>query len=438
MSIDDTTGSTVPPPDPVGAAPMLDDRIPPPPTAADDALVADEVVRSRRFGWFARTVGVLFVLIAGAVIASTFVPSRWIGEDWYVLAPGTATDTAPAIDIEGADAFPPDSEIAFTTVSIRREVSVWDWAQARWFDDARELVDPEIVDPSGSIEETRQATQFQMDQSQDTATLVALTFLGYELVPEIDGAFVLQLVEGTPAAEQLRLGDLITRVNDTDIRSSEDLSTAIQAQEPGATITVDLLRSPLEQGGSGADPNATAVTLEITLAEHPDPELVGRGFLGVSIQTPVRADAPFDVDIDVGRVRGPSAGLAFALSIVDVLTEGELTGGIDVATTGTIDRFGVVGRVGGVPQKTQAAIDAGIEVFLVPPEEYVEAVDAAGSDLEVRCVQTFTDAIIVLGEFGGNGVAVAEAAGAPTPELSPNPIDPADGVLTCAEATAEG
>ena len=136
----------------------------------------------------------------------------------------------------------------------------------------------------------------------------------------------------------------------------------------------------------------------------------------------------------MGSVRGPSAGLAFALSILDVITEGELTGGIRIATTGTIDRFGNVGPVGGVPQKTEAAVRSGIKLFLVPPGEFAIATEIANGRISVRCVQTFSDAILVLEEFGGNGVDIAERNGLPPLEFSKDLIDEEDGVLTCAEA----
>ncbi len=410
MSIEDTATTTVP----------VADLDPTPPGVGSR--------RRRPWPWI--WAGSAFALVVGAILFVTLVRVSSLGVDEYVLSPGSATDTAPVIVVTGADTFEPEGEINFTTVSIRRNVTIWEWFWAR-YDETSEVVPAEEIDGSRTADETRQVTQFQMNQSQDTATLVALNFLGYEIVPEVDGAFVLQLVPDSPAAATLELGDLITEVNEQPIRSSEDLGNAIRAFAPGDQIDVSLRRSG-NGNGDGSDPDAEPLDLSVELAEHPD--IDGAGFLGVRIETPIRADAPFDVSFDVGRVRGPSAGLAFSLAIVDVLSAGELTGGLKVATTGTIDRFGAVGPVGGVRQKVEAARRAGMDLFLVPPSELVEATRAADREVAVRCVETFDDAILALAELGGNGIEAAQGFGAPAPEPSPELIDPDDGRLTCAEA----
>ena len=373
----------------------------------------------------------IFLLVIAGVLVIRFAPASWVSDDSYILSPGSANNTAQAIIVDGTDTYPPEGEIAYTTVSIKREVTLWEWIRAKQ-DNTKQLISPSVIDGNRTVSETRKVTQFQMDQSQSTAALVALNFLGYEIVPEVDGAFVIRLVEGSPAEKSLQLGDLIVDVNGEKVQNSEDLGNLIQEKQPGDAIKITYLRSPSALGGSGADENASSITETITLAEHPEKQ--GVGFLGVVIETPVRADVPFEITIDVGNVRGPSAGLAFSLSILDVITEGELTGGLRIATTGTIDRYGHIGPVGGVPQKTEAAIQSGIDLFLVPPAEYAVASEIANERMDIRCVQTFTDAILVLNEYGGNGIEIAEQAGQSSLEFSDSPIDEEDGIITCSEA----
>ena len=118
-----------------------------------------------------------------------------------------------------------------------------------------------------------------------------------------------------------------------------------------------------------------------------------------------------EVDIDSGNVGGPSAGLAFTLAVLDVLSPGELTGGLDVAVTGTIDGEGNVGDVGGVRQKTAAAIDEGYDVLLVPSAEFEEARERAGGAIEVIAVDTLREALDALASLGGSGLGNPAAVG---------------------------
>ena len=101
------------------------------------------------------------------------------------------------------------------------------------------------------------------------------------------------------------------------------------------------------------------------------------------------------VTIDTGDLGGPSGGLAFALTLLDVLTPGELTNGQRVAATGTISPDGTVGPVSGIRQKTMAVRRAGVEIFLVPRAEYDEVLALAG-DVRVVPVDTFDDAVNAL------------------------------------------
>jgi PDZ domain-containing protein len=136
----------------------------------------------------------------------------------------------------------------------------------------------------------------------------------------------------------------------------------------------------------------------------------GKPLLGVRLSTKIKL--PFDVNIDSGRVVGPSAGLAYALELLDLLTPGELTGGSSVAATGELLADGRVGPIGGIAQKTVTVRRAGAKVFLVPKENEAEARAHAGSKLTVRGVSTFDEALKALGSLDGSN---ALALGKPGP-----------------------
>ena len=96
-----------------------------------------------------------------------------------------------------------------------------------------------------------------------------------------------------------------------------------------------------------------------------------------------------------------------------------------------------MGSVGAYAQKAEAAARSGIDIFLVPPAGFTIVERIAAERFEVRCVSTFTDAIIELSTFGGNGIEIARDLALPIPEKSDPTIDPNDGYLSCAEAIAE-
>ncbi len=108
------------------------------------------------------------------------------------------------------------------------------------------------------------------------------------------------------------------------------------------------------------------------------------------------ARSAVDVHADTDGLEGPSAGLAFALEMVDALTPDDLTGGLLVAATGVVDDAGRVSAVGGAAEKATAARRAGADLLLVPSANYREAV-AAAPGLRVVAVDTFDEAVAALG-----------------------------------------
>ena len=124
----------------------------------------------------------------------------------------------------------------------------------------------------------------------------------------------------------------------------------------------------------------------------------------------VQQISPLDPITQVG---GPSAGLMMALGIVDKLEPADLTGGKIIAGTGTIDTNGVVGPIGGVPQKIVAAVDAGATIFLTPKDNCAEAVSNARPGLMLVEVDSLETALTALSTLRGGGTPTL-CPGAPT------------------------
>ncbi|MDD9371439.1 MAG: PDZ domain-containing protein [Acidimicrobiales bacterium] len=334
-----------------------------------------------------RTARIVLAIVAflsvAFLIGAAFVPLPY-----YLFRPGSVRDTQPLISVEGTEVFPSDGSIGYTTVSLR-QATLLGLVQG-WIDDDVDVFARDEVLQGRDVDENRQVNLQMMSDSKQVATQVALERLGYEVDVTV-GQVVVDVLPDTPADGVLDPGDVITAIDGETFDDGQDLSRLLGDEAPGESITATV-QPP--SGGAERD-------VELALAADPDDP--DRGVMGVQVMEAVLDyDFPVDVEIDTGDVGGPSAGLAFTLGIIDDLTPGDLTGGNDVAVTGTISGDGTVGPVGGTGQKAAAVRAAGMSLFLVPSADYEAAVARAGDDLEVVAVDNVEEALAALADHGGN------------------------------------
>lgn len=342
--------------------------------------------RARRAMWAS--------IVAVALLVSALIAAAVVRVPYWAFSPGKIRDTQAIISVEGVDAYAQQGSIAFTTVSVSGRLSVLRLIGA-WIDPNATIVPEEQVLIGADADENRQINLQMMDLSTQSATYVALTRLGYEVSTSGTGAMVMRIEPDMPADGVLEPGDTIVEVDGIGIAQAEDLIGAISGRAPGTTVTLTV--EPLRS----SDREERTVTL---VARDDDPTLA---FLGVSPSTrELVFDFPVDVRFDTGGVGGPSAGLAYTLALLDLLTPGDLTGGLDVAVTGTIDRDGNVGPIGGLEHKAIGARRDGYDVFFVPassaPEELEAAHRRAGDRLEIIEVATLDEVLETLIELGGD------------------------------------
>ncbi|MDQ2754910.1 MAG: PDZ domain-containing protein [Actinomycetota bacterium] len=234
----------------------------------------------------------------------------------------------------------------------------------------------------------------QMDTSTQGAVVVALRRLGYQVGESDQGARLDVVQPGTPAATAgLQCNDIVTNIGTSPVHTAQDLVNVIHQHRPGDSVEITVKRA-------GAARTVIA-KLTGTPAIAGKPVAPSTAFLGVTSEPVVNFQLPFDVSINVGGIGGPSAGLSLTLGLLDLLSNGQLTGGHKVAATGTINLDGSVGDVGGVAQKTVAVRKAGAELFLVPKDELKDAQSEAGPRLKVIPVTSLDDALHALQALGG-------------------------------------
>ena len=159
--------------------------------------------------------------------------------------------------------------------------------------------------------------------------------------------------DGAPAASSCRSATRSRAIDGTPVGTVDDLVDALDGKQPG-----DVVGAGDRPARRGRDDD------QVTLTASPDDPAARSS--GSCRSTRRRVHLPFEVNIDTGQIGGPSAGLAFTLTLIDELSPGNLTGGADVAVTGEIELDGTVGAIGGLAQKVSAVRQAGVRTFLVP------------------------------------------------------------------------
>lgn len=320
-------------------------------------------------------------MLSGVLVVVFALLGVLVRVPYVALGPGPTYDTLGSVDgvqvvsIEGKQTYPTDGELRLTTVSLNDDLTLFGalslWVSGRFAVAPRE----HYFRPGQSDEEVQRENVRQFRTSQSRAEVAALRKLGYPVQ-----VLVKTVVAGSPADQVLAPGDQLLRIDGQQVTTQEDVHDVLRDTEPGQEVSITFRRE--------GQPERTE---SVTLGGRSDRS---QGFIGIE---PVeRADVPFEVDIALQDVGGPSAGLMFALAIVDRMTPGSLTGGEHIAGTGEINAEGEVGPIGGISFKVVAAKEVGADVFLVPQQNCAEAVAAAPDDLKLIKVSDLDGAVDAL------------------------------------------
>lgn len=325
-------------------------------------------------------------MAGGLALAGLLLPAPYVTE-----SPGPTFNTigevndVPLIRIEGRQTYPVTGQLDLTTVYVSgapEGVGSLD-ALGSWLNPQDTVLPLDLVYPPGTTaEQVDEENTAAMTSSQEAAVAAALRRLD---IPFGEDLTVAGVVPESPAEGVLQEGDTLLAVNGEPVEGLGALREVLNAG--GANPA----RLTLLRGGDETD-------VELTPAEGQG----GNYQLGVFLATTF--DFPFEVSIELDRVGGPSAGMMFALGIIDRLTEEDLTGGRHFAGTGTIDSSGTVGPIGGIGQKLIGASDAGAEFFLAPEANCAELLEGGiPHGLEVFSIGDLDTALDVVRTAGAGG-----------------------------------
>ena len=321
-------------------------------------------------GW--RSPALALAAVAAVVGGLYIIPS-----DHYLILPDEARPADALVSVPGEKEGETGAGGIYMVDVLVRKASILERAFPG-IAEGSSLVPAEQVNPVGvSDEQRRQSSLNDMSRSQQIAAAVALRSLGRKVTVEPNGVEVTLVRPDFPAEGQLEIGDVIRRANGSDIRTTGELRTVMRKVEPGEDVQLAVDRGNTRKA--------------VTVGTAADPEAPKRAVFGVQITQSADIELPIAVKIEAGNIGGPSAGLAFALDIVDELGR-DLDQGRTVVATGAINLDGKVDPIGGIQQKTIGARQAGADLFLVPDANAAEARRHADG-LPIVAVSNFKEAL---------------------------------------------
>jgi len=317
-------------------------------------------------------------LVIPVVLVALVLGALWtVPADDFILTPDRAKPLADRVTVEGAKPAG-DGSVYYVDVFVRRMT---------WLERLLPFTRPEgytvlpeqALLPEGTTEEERnRENEEDMRLSKIIASAVALRSLGYDVTAKPKGARVVDVRPGSPSDGVLRPGDVIVAVDGRPVRVLQDLTDGIGRKKPGDSVRLRVLR------------DGKPIVVDVETVE--DPERPGHPVVGIIVTQEADIDLPFDVEIDLGRVGGPSAGLPFALEIARKLGR-DVTHGCVVAATGELAIDGRVLPVGGVKQKTIGARRSDVDVFVVPAGQNARDARENADDMHVIAVDSYQQAL---------------------------------------------
>jgi len=321
------------------------------------------------------------MFVAGLILFGLAAFLYLVPSDEYILLPDRARPLAPFVKVKGERSDRDGGGIYYVAVEVK-QASILEKLFHGLHDGATLVPESAIRAPGESDKQHRREELKAMALSQDVGAAVALEALGYKVGVLSPGTVIAGVDPQGPAAGKLRPRDVVVSVEGRRTPSLTDLRRVIRRHRPGDQVELTIRRGETVR--------------RVKVKTIPDPKSPARPIIGVftscALQTVTKIDLPIPVQIDLGQVGGPSAGLAFALDVVEELGH-DLDRGHKVAATGEICADGTVVAVGGLKQKTIGARRAGVDVFLVPAGDNASEARRYAGDMTVVPVNSFRQAL---------------------------------------------
>jgi PDZ domain-containing protein len=314
------------------------------------------------------------------VVALVILVTR--GSDQYLEIPDNAHPLADLVQVPGAKPDDDGGGIYYVDILLKPASLLESYVKYVRPEGSNLIPRKQIVQPGISDQERFELDLATMKVSQSIASVVALRQLGIRVPIRPAGVRVVAVTSGSHAAGVLRPGDVIVGAGGNPVLTRTDLAATLSRLKPGDPVRITVRRG--------------AKKLTFSIRTTADTQDAKRAIIGVLPIQALSVRLPFPIKFNLRKVGGPSAGLAFALELLEKRGR-DVDHGYKVAATGEIQLDGSVTRIGGIKQKTIGARKSHVDVFLVPVDgdNAAEAKRYAGG-LRIIPVKSFQQALQAL------------------------------------------
>ncbi len=319
---------------------------------------------------------------------------------YEVYLPGGVNSAEEFVTFENP--YPSSGSFNSSYVSVVTKTSPFQYMLGK-FNKKAEIRKMGKVESKTPIKELNKISHLHKLNSIYTSLIVAYDRAGKDIKYTENGIVIINRIVDTPSYESLEVGDIIIKINNTEVHNYEEVSNILSDFDCYEPFYLTVIRDEKE------------ITFDIEKEKRENQCILGiyKDYTYTNYEfKPEESSPPFDL-IDTSGF-GPSAGFIQTLSIYNMLTPIDITFGLKIAGTGTINLAGEVGIIGGVEQKVFGACKADVDIFFAPDYDYntkegprnnykdaLKARDIMKSDMIIVPVKTLDDAINYLLEHYG-------------------------------------
>ena len=313
--------------------------------------------------FFKNNIKYILILVIVGIIANYPLP-------YYIEAPGGTIDITNRIDIDGGYVSKGSLNLLYVT-EYRGNVMTYLMGLVLPSFDIEKQEERQISNESAQDIYIR--NRVMLENSIDNATILAYRYANKTV--NITGYNNVILANYND--NDLKIGDNIISIDDVKVSNLIDIKNELDKKEANQTITISVMRDNKEH------------SFKVKLDDEKK--------LGIIVQTDYEYKLDPEINIKFKTSEsGSSGGLMLALSIYNAITSEDITHGLKVAGTGTIDIEGNVGEIGGVKYKIMGAVKNKMDLVFVPAANYDEAMEVKKEhnyDIDIIKVNTFEEAL---------------------------------------------